>query len=284
MATAMGAYATPTGCKVRMAMAGQPYGDQDNAILQVICNQVNGWVESRTGRPMLPYPAFSTTVASGGGAGSTSVTLTSATGVNIADAIMFGPVSGTHEHGIVAGVSGNVVALQWPLAATYAPGVAVARVQLWDGADALENGRLFIVPNGIVTMTSLEVGFYTGGAFNLIPPSVWFLRPTPLVREPGWPAFEVWMTDIPSSGNPCPTFCSGIQNIRAACQPGWPAYPDEIVGLAEKLAVGTFRARGTGGGQSISIDSNGTKVIESLMSAQDWKLLNSYSSKEVVII
>ena len=115
----MFSYATLAGVKTRMAQAGQPFGDQDNGKLQAICNQVNGWIESRTGRPLGPYPAFSTTVVSGGTIGSQSVTLASTTGLAIADAIMLGAVGATHEHGIVANITGSVVSLQWPLAAAY---------------------------------------------------------------------------------------------------------------------------------------------------------------------
>ena len=137
MATAVGAYATLAGFKVRNP--GTAAGS--DGLIQSICDQVNGWIESKTGRVLAPYTVIATTVGSGGGAGSTAVTVASATGISTGDAVMLGPVSGTHEHGIVAGVSGSVLTLQWPLAATYANGTAVTRVQLFDGSDAMENGR-----------------------------------------------------------------------------------------------------------------------------------------------
>lgn len=284
MATAVGTYAVLANVLVRMAQSGVTFGAGDNPLLTSLCNQTNGWIESKTGRILAPFPLIATTVVSGGGAGSQSVTLASGTGVVIGDALMFGPVSGTHEHGIVASVAGAVIGLQWPLVASYSGGAVVARVQLWDGEEALEGGRCLPVAGGLVTATSLEIAFYTGGAYNLIPTTDWFLRPTPLEREPGWPATEVWMTDIPSSNNPCPMFTRGIGNIRAVCQPGWPAQPDEIVALAERLVVGAYRARGAGGGQSITIGSDGTRLIEMSMTAQDWYLIKSYAAKEVVIV
>jgi hypothetical protein len=289
MATAVGQYATKDGVKARMQMAGMTFGAQDDAILTTICAQVNGWVESRTGRPLVPYPLVSTTTSAAAAAGAQTLQLAAVAGVSVGDAVMVGPVAGVHEHGVVAGIAGNAVTLQWPLAGAYASGSPVVECLLFDGSDALEDDygarRIIQTPNGIVSATTLEVAFYTGGAFNLIPPQDWFLRPLPLDREPGWPAFEIHMTDIPSSGNPCPVFNNGMGNIRVGgVQPGWPAMPDEVVGLAEKLSVGTYRARTTGTGQVTSVDASGTKVIESLMSAQDWRLLSNYCSKEALVI
>lgn len=285
MATAIGAYATLAGVKARMAQQGQTFGAADDTVITNLCNQVNGWVESKTGRILAPRAAISTTVSAGGTVGSTSVTVASATGIAIGDALMLGPVSGTHEHVIVAGIAGAVLTLQFPLIAAYANGTAVTGVLLFDGDDALENGRLIPVSSGLVTVANLEVAFYTGGAFNLIPTTDWFLRPNPLEREPGWPATELWMTDIPSSNNPAPRFFRGLANIRASgAQSGWPASPDEIVGLAEKLVVALYRARGSGGGSSVTIGSDGERTIEMAMSSQDWRLINAYTAKEVQLI
>ncbi len=285
MATAIGAYATLANVKTRMAQQGQTFGSGDDTILTSLCNQVNGWIESKTGRVLAPVPSVATTVVSGGGAGSTSVTLASGASIQIGDALLFGPVSGTHEHGVVTSVAGAVVGLQWPLVASYAGGVAVTRVLLFDGDEALENGQMVPLPSGVVSATNLEVAFYTGAAFNLIPTTDWFLRPLPMDREPGWPATELWMTDIPSSNNPAPFFARGRGNIRLDGETqGWPAIPDEIAGLAEKLVVAVYRARGSGGGQAVTIGTAGERTIEMAMSSQDWRLINGYAAKEVVIV
>jgi hypothetical protein len=281
LATAVGAYATLVPVKRRLNVTNAT----DDVLLQSLCDQINGQIEAKTGRVFAPFPTIATTVSSGGGAGSTSVTLASAANISIGDALLFGPVSGTHEHGIVTSVAGAVVGLQWPLVATYAGGVAVSRVLLFDGAEALENGRLIAIPSGVVSATSLEVAFYTGAAFNLIPTTDWFLRPLPIDREPGWPATELWMTDIPSSTNPAPFFSRGRGNIRlAGNQQGWPAIPDEIAGLAEKKVVAAYRARGSGGAGSVSIGSDGTRTIEMELTQADWRILNGYMAKEAVII
>lgn len=290
MATAVLAYAVPTNVKQRMTQNAISFGTGDDAVLLQLCGQVNGWLEAKTGRILGPIPSFTTTTNGAISAGATSFTLTTATGLTVGDALMLGPVAGTHEHVIVAGIAGPVVTPQAAVVNAYNSGATAQRCYLFDGSDALENGHLIPVPNGIVSMTSLEVAFYTGGAFNLIPATDWFLRPLPLDREPGWPATEIWMTDIPSSNNPAPLFYAtnygygGFATARALMSPGWPAMNDEIVGLAERLVVSAYRARASGGGGQISIGSDGSRVIERAMDAQDWALINGYSSKEVLLI
>lgn len=285
MATAVGAYAVWTNVKTRLGQSGQQFGTFDDTEGPLICAQVNGWIEAKTGRPLCPYPLVATTITAGGGAGSSAVTLAAVTNINIGDSLLFGAVSAAHESATVIGVSGSVVTLQTALLATYANGTAVQKPYLWDIEEAHENGKMIEVPNGIVYATDLEVAFYTGGAFNLIPRSDWFLRPTPLEREPGWPATEIWMTDIPSSNNAAPVFSRGFQVVRlTGCQPGWPAIPDEITGFAEKMVVGLYRAKASGGGGTITVGTDGSRMIERLMSSDDWKLINRYSGAEVVLV
>ncbi len=281
-------YAMLAPVKLRLGIADTDV--TSDAILQSICDQVNGWVESKTGRTLKPTPAFSTTTTGVLAVGATSIPLTTAANLAVGDALMLGPVTGTHEHVTVAAISGVTVTPQAPVVNGYGSGATAQRCYLFDGGEALEGGYMIPVPSGIVSMTSLEVAFYTGGAFNLIPPTDWFLRPLPLDREPGWPATEIWMTDVPSSGNPAPMFYTtrygrgGYGTARALGTPGWPAMPREIVGLAEKLVVGTFRGRGSGGGGSVTIGSDGERTIEMSMSSQDWRTINRYASQEVLIV
>lgn len=281
MATAIGAYATLAAAKARLKITDA----SDDALIQSFCDQVNGWIESKTGRVLAPYPALNTTVTAGGGAGSTAVTLASAAGVVLRDSIMLGLVSGTHEHATVVGIAGNVVTLQSPLLATYANGTAVTRVLIFDGDDALEGGRMLAIPDGIVTATSLELAFYTSGAFGLVPQTDWFLRPLPLAAEPGWPATELWMTNFPTNGSVSTLFARGMGNVRLAATPGWPAIPDEITSLALNLATTLYRRRGIGGGgDSVQMGSDGTRTISLLLDSNDWRTINRYASKEVVVI
>lgn len=277
-------YAMLSAAKLRLGILDTDVSA--DTLLGSLCDQVNGWIESKTGRVLRPIPTVNTTISSGGAAGSTAVTLVSAVNVAAGDPLMFGPVSGTHEHQIVVSVAGTVVTLQSPLVATYANGTAVTRCLLFDGYDALENGRLLQQPNGIVSMANLEVAFFTGDVFRLIPTTDWFLRPLPLDREPGWPATELWMADIPSANNPAPIFTGGMGNVRCSgVQTGWPAIPTEITSLALNLVTTLFRRRGVGGGgETIQTGSDGARTISLLLDSNDWRTINRYASKEVVII
>jgi hypothetical protein len=287
MTTAIGTYASLLRVKERLApSASLPLDNSQDSLLQSLCDQVNGWIESKTGRILAPIPTISTTVVSGFGVGTNVGVLASGIGVALGDALMFGAVTGIHEHGIVSAIAGNSVTLQANLVASYAAAQPVVRVLLFDGYDALENGRLLPQSGGIVTMASLEVAFYTGGAFNLIPATDWFLRPLLRDREPGWPATELWMTDLPSAGNAAPTFSRGRANIRCGgIVEGWPAVPDEITSLALNLVTTLYRRRGVGGGgDAVQTGSDGARTISLLLDANDWRTINRYSSKEVVLI
>lgn len=267
------------------ARLGVPDTDtSDDEVLLDLIGQVSGWIESFTGRAIRPIPAISTTLSSAASIGATSVSLTSAVNIAAGDALLFGPVSGTHEHGIVISVSGTTVTLQAGLANAYASSTAVSRVWLFDGFDALENGRMVPAPRGIVSGTSLEVAYFTNGTFQTIPATDWFLRPTPYEREPGWPATELWMTDIPSSNNPSPMFYRGFQTIRLAGSFGWPAIPVEIESVALNVTVAAYRARGSGGGDTFTLGSDGTRTFERLLGTQDFRTLLRYRVKSAVII
>ena len=53
MATATGTYATLADAKLRLGFGTAT--TTDDTLLQDLCDQVNGWVEASTGRPIAPY-------------------------------------------------------------------------------------------------------------------------------------------------------------------------------------------------------------------------------------
>ncbi len=281
MPTSIGAYATLAAVKARLSGT---FGSSDDAVLQTLCDQVNQDIESTTGRILAPIPAFTTTLAAGVLAGATSVSLTSATGLARGDALMFGPVSGTHEHGIVAAISGTTITLQAALANAYSSGAAVERVQLFDGFSAQEGGRLMPISNGIVAATSVEVALYTGGPFSLIPGTDWYIRPTPLEREPGWPGTELWMTNIPSGGNTTPYFPPGFANVRVAGSFGWPAILDDVTDIALTAAIRAWNARQGGQADIIGSDEFGKPIVSKILSARDRERLRRYTDKTVAVL
>src|SRR5262245_20998699 len=175
-------------------------------------------------------------------------------------------------NGWIEGKTGRVIA---PITYTNA---------LFDGFDALEDGKLLVFPRGLRSVSLLEIAPFTGGTFATVPPSDYFIQPESNNRDPGWPGTELWLTNIPSASNASPVFFPGWQNVRLTGTGGWAAIPDEIAGLAEKLVVAAYRARASGGGGSVVIGSDGSRVIERSLDAQDWHLVNSYTYKEVELI
>ena len=282
MATAIGAYATLAAAKAYLGIADSG----DDTLLSAICDRVNQWIERTTGRVLAPMPNFSTTVASGATLGATTVTLASVTGLNVGDEIMFAAVTATpHESTDVLAINGSVVTLKTPLGAAYSNGTAVARVIVQDGSDALEDGHLMLFPRGIVTLGALEIAFYTGGAFNLVPSSDWKLRPSGPDLSPGFPFTELWLVDIPSAGNPTPVIFPGFDTVRlSGMTTGWPAMPDDIVDFANRLVVNIWKTRGAAGGDQVSVGADGSHTITRLMSATDWSLIRYYSIKSVGIV
>jgi hypothetical protein len=158
---------------------------------------------------------------------------------------------------------------------------------VFDGYDALERGSVLVVNQGIRAITTLEVATTTGSAFSTVPPTDYFLRPTAQERDPGWPATEVWMTDVPSAGNATPFFFPGFANIRitgpANGTLGWPAQPDEIVGIAEKVVVTGWQSRSVGERNRMG-DSQFAAAITSALDGYDWHTINRYVVKNVEII
>ena len=281
MATAVGTYATLSALKLRL----NTQGTGEDTLLQALCDQTNSWIESFTGRILAPIPAFSTTLNGAVSPGATTATLTSVTGLSLGDAILFGTVSGTREHGIVVGIAGSVVTLQAALVNAYSNGAAVNRVQLFDGDEA--DSRVLLAPNGIITLTALEVTPTWNAAsssWNLVPGTDYLLRPTPLDREPGWPATEIHMSPIPSSGNTYPYFAGYKAIARGSGSFGWPAIPDEVVGVSLDVAVAAYRARASGGGETFTIASTGERSFERSLSYQGRKTLMRYTSKSIAIV
>lgn len=146
-----------------------------------------------------------------------------------------------------------------------------------DGGMVTENGKCLLVPRGIVSLSLVEVATYTGAAFNTIPSSDWFLRPTTQERETGWPATELWITNIPTPGDTTPAFYPGFGTIRLTGILGFTAVPPSVVALAERLVISTYRALSAGGGNQVTIAPDGTRTIERAMSPQDWQILEAFS-------
>jgi hypothetical protein len=290
MTTAIGAYATLAGVQAR----NQNTAAGDAAELQVICNQVNMWIESPagTGRVLAPIPSVTSTLASGIAIGATTVTAALASDIvnlKAGDELAFGPVTGTHESVPVAAVSTATITLAFGTTNAYLTGAPLQRVYLRDGFDACSGddivpGRVLIEQRGIVSLSALEIASFTRGAFSLIPATDWFLRPVSQNRDPGYPATEIALTNIPSPTNSIPAFFPGYGNVRMWGVMGWPAVPDDIAGVAERVVVALWQMRSGGGAYQVSPGSDNFEAIPHLLSLDDWRAIKSYRIKTIGII
>ncbi len=289
MATAVGAYATLSLAKTRLGITDT----LDDTMLQSACDQANMWVERKTNRILVPYTAFSSTVSSGFAAGSQTGVVGIATGLNVEDVLMFGPVTGTHESALVTAISSNTISLATPLQSGYASGVTAKRVYIYDGFNALESDKMFPLPLGVVSVTSLEVCTFSAGQGGSTGANViWYqipgfdfnLRPQLQQRTPGWPATELWITNVPQPSDLTPSYYPGLNNIRLDAQLGWPAMPDDIVDVALNIAVAIYRARSSTGGEVLHTGTDGASVINRALTYENKLTIAAYSTHHMSVI
>lgn len=148
----------------------------------------------------------------------------------------------------------------------------------FDG-DERVNGRQLLIPRGVRTITLLENSAYTGGPYQTIPSSDYFLRPSNSDLNPGFPFTELVMTNVPSAGNPLPTFNPGLDNIRITGTWGWAATPDEIKEVAEVMLVRAWAGRQAGQTDQIGVSEGGMPIISRTVSLRDRETLNRFRLK-----
>lgn len=154
----------------------------------------------------------------------------------------------------------------------------------FDGYDAVESGRCLLIPTGIRSISLLEVATTTGGTFQTMTSGDYFIRPTVQERDPGWPGTEVWITDIPTAGDPVPFFPPGFANVRITGTFGWAACPSEIEDVALTLVVSKWRSRSAAGGDTFQIGPDGERSFERLLSYEDKQTLRRYQMRPLVIV
>jgi len=161
-------------------------------------------------------------------------------------------------------------------------GPATVSGELLDGHDALEDGRCLLYPKGIRTVTTLEVASGTNEAFSSVPAADIFLQPPAHLRQPDWPAFEIWMTDVPSATNTLPVFLPGYRNIRLTATVGWVAIPSTLTSAAETTAVRTFLSNRSGSTEGS--DEIGVRNYRALWRGQDLQTVQRFALKSVEIV
>lgn len=176
-----------------------------------------------------------------------------------------------------------------PLVNGYADAAPCQMVMIQDGFSAVDEGRGLIYDLGIITLAAVETAPYTGGPWGRVQVGDWFLRPTP--QDPGWPFFEVLLTNVPHPSTTFPVFYPGYANIRligpgpctgaATAIPftGWPVIEDAIRDIAIKCVLVAFRGRTTAGTDTQTINIDGSRTFESMLSYTDRMTLERHRVK-----
>ena len=99
---------------------------------------------------------------------------------------------------------------------------------------------------------------------------------------PGWPAFEIHLSDIPSSTYPM--FPPGYATIRMSADIGWASMPEEIREVAEVMAVRAWQARQAGQSDMVGSDDTGQQMVSNYISGRDRQTLMRYRWRSVEII
>lgn len=162
-------------------------------------------------------------------------------------------------------------------------GSTTVTTMTFDGYDAVERGRCMIVPQGVQSLSLLEVGAFTGDAFVTVPATDYFIAPNVQAREPGWPGFEVWMTDIPSAANSLPVFLRGYQNVRMTGAFQWAATPPELIQVGEVAAVRAWQARQSGQSDSTGSNELGEPLVSRYISGEDRNIVDHYRWRPVFL-
>ena len=309
MTTAIGAYATLAAVKARLSGT---FDSADDTLLGTLCDQVNAYIESGsgTGRVLAPRPVGSGVASANeiqsvtlaksvgnptGGTwtltfnGSTTTDLAwniSAANLQIALRLLptinganvtvtntapylvefIGAFAGLAQSLMTADASNLTVA---PCTATVAL-VSTPQTALYYFDVDYPGGRVLWLD--VRSVTSLYTTTITGGAYTLLDPTNYFLRPLPQDREPGWPATRIELSDVSASLS----FWPGYNTVKLIGVVGWPAIPDDITDVALTMAVRSWHARQSGQTDIVGSDETGAPIVSRFLSSRDRETLKRY--------
>lgn len=140
--------------------------------------------------------------------------------------------------------------------------------------DVARDSRTLWVPKGIAACTQVEVATYTGGTFTVVPTADWYLDPPEQSRDYGWPATRVTISDRPTGS--ISQFYQGKRTARLTMALGWDTIPFDIQGIGLTLVTGAYKERASAGGDSFTIDIDGSRRFERSLSYRDRMMLDFY--------
>lgn len=153
--------------------------------------------------------------------------------------------------------------------------IDAATIYTFDGASAVAGRRCLPIPRGMRSISLLEVAAYTGASFTTVPSSDYFLRPSTQDRTPGWPATELWLSDIPTGAYS--QFPYGLANVRPTGTFAFGSVPARIEGVARRAVTRAYAARQAGGNDLIgSGGDGGAPMVSQYLSKRDREVLDTF--------
>lgn len=140
----------------------------------------------------------------------------------------------------------------------------------------LENGHLLLFKDGIRNVGSLQLAAYTGGSFSTVPATDYFILPASNERQPGWPGFELWMSNVPSASNSLPYVQVGFSNVLITYDAGWDAMPADVREVAETATVRAYQRRQVGESDQTGAPDLGVSIVfnkweQSVLDVYRWR-------------
>lgn len=126
---------------------------------------------------------------------------------------------------------------------------------------------------GLRTVATLSIADYTGAAYTAIASGDYFLRGVCL---PGAPFDWLYLSDFPAGSYY--TFPKGFATVKiTSTGAGWSAIPDDVIDVAEVLAVRLWYARQTGSSDVVGTDETGATLVSRMLSLRDRNTLRAYT-------
>ena len=136
------------------------------------------------------------------------------------------------------------------------------------------------IPTGIRAVTTLGYANISqpddGGTYGSLAAADFHLRPLPIERNYGWPATRV---ELDAWAGPLHYFYPGHNTVQIEGDFGWSAVPPDIAGIGLTLVVGYHRERGSSGGDSFTVNIDGSRTFERMLSKRDRDTLEWYSQR-----
>jgi len=133
-------------------------------------------------------------------------------------------------------------------------------------------------PKGVRAITELKIASVTAGTLDTIAATDYYLRPSTQDRVPGWPAFYVFLSNLPTGTHR--TFPKGFENVSMTCTAGWAAIPDDLSELADILAERAFHALEQGNQETPITDEQGRPIVSRFLSGRDRDTLKAYRLRQ----